>query len=71
MTSSHDVKFLPLDEYRYQSMLEHLTQLANTKGWHEYAMQKAEQYAKWDRVLYAKLPGDLWQQLKEKSNEIV
>ena len=64
MTSSPDARYLLLDEYRYQSMLAHLTQLAKTKGWHEYAMQKAEQYAKWDKVLYAKLPNDLLKNLK-------
>lgn len=60
------ITYLPLDEYRYQSMLEHLTWLGKRQGWREYVEHKAKQYARYDPVLYTNLPRDLGQQLKEK-----
>lgn len=61
-----EIQYFPLDEYRYQSQLRHLTWLAKQPGWREYAEHKAKQYARYEPNLYGTLHADLLQQLKEK-----
>ena len=58
--------YLPLDEYRYKAMLEHLTWLGKRQGWREYVEHKAKQYARFDAKLYGNLPVELAQKLKDK-----
>jgi hypothetical protein len=41
-----ETTYLPLDEYRYRSMLEHLAWLGKRQGWREYAEHKARQYSR-------------------------
>jgi hypothetical protein len=67
MQNDSKITYLPLDEYRYRSMLEHLTWLGNRQGWREYVEHKAKQYARFDAELYGTLPTDLGKQLMEKS----
>jgi hypothetical protein len=66
MQNGSKITYLPLDEYRYASVLRHLTQLAKQPGWREYAEHKAKQYSRFDAELYGQLPADLGKQLKEK-----
>lgn len=63
---THEILLLLNDTYRYQSMLKHLTQLANRPGCWEYATKRSRELAEKEPDVYGKLPADLWQNLKEK-----
>ena len=64
---THETRYLPLDEYRYESMLRHLLWMAKQPGAYEYATQRSRELANSDPVLYGKLPADLWAVLKERN----
>ena len=63
---TNEITYLPLDVFRYQSQLEHLTQLANRPGCWEYATQRSRELANKEPDVYRTLPADLWKNLKEK-----
>lgn len=63
---TNEILLLLNDEYRYASMLEHLTQLAKQPGVYEYATQRSRELATNEPEFYRTLPADLWKNLKEK-----
>ena len=63
---TNEITYLPLDQYRYASMLEHLTQLAKQPGCWDYATKRSRELAEKEPDVYGKLPAALWQRLKEK-----
>lgn len=64
----NEILLLLNDEYRYASMLEHLTQLAKQPGVYEYATQRSRELARTEPEFYGKLPADLWQRLKKEKS---
>lgn len=63
---TNEILLLLNDEYRYQSMLKHLTKLAKQPGFYDYATTRSRELANKEPDFYGKLPADLWQRLKEK-----
>lgn len=68
MQTDGKITYLPLDEYRYLSMLEHLTWLAKQPGAHDYATKRSRELARTEPDVYANLPKDLWAILKVKDD---
>lgn len=60
------ITYLPIDEYRYQSELRHLVKMAKTPGAYDLATKKSRELAERDEIIFGKLPGELWAELKAK-----
>lgn len=63
---TNEITYLPLNQYRYETQLRHLTELAKQPGCWEYATKRSRELSEKEPDVYGKLPADLWQNLKEK-----